>query len=206
MEEQIICFQKEILKGYLNKSLVFFDAHLWHCILENLQAIPRSSAETNYRLKQLVAYVIVVSGKAYLTYKRTKKTGEKRLSEKYSLGIGGHVNVGDRSRLLLFDDAGKIDFIKQAALREIDEEIKIDSDILVGPEIECFINDDSNDVGKVHFGTVWSLRLSEPKVSTKTELGISRLKFQKLHYLDVRKSSFEKWSQLLIEYFMQKEV
>ena len=180
--EQIICFRKELLSAYLNQSKVFYDISLWHRILDNLQSIPRSDAENNFQFKQLIVYVVIKSGNLYLTYKRTPQTGEKKLSEKYSLGIGGHVNVADMNQLTLFGNQNKENFIYHAIWREIKEEIDIkSSNILTGPKIICFINDDSNDVGRVHFGMVCLLEIREPKVSRKEGKGegkgISELKF-----------------------------
>lgn len=208
--EQIICFRKELLSAYLNQSKVFYDKSLWRRILDNLQSIPRSDAENDLHFKQLIVYVVIKSGNLYLTYKRTPQTGEKRLSEKYSLGIGGHVDVADMNQLTLFGNQNKENFIYHAIWREIMEEINIkSSNILTGPKIICFINDDSNDVGRVHFGIVCLLKIREPKVSRKEGKGegkgISELKFYDLHNLKTKKPYFEKWSQLLIENFTEKE-
>jgi len=204
-QEQIICFKKEVIDQYLNQSIVFYDENIWHRILNNLQIVARPSAERDYRLKQLVVYVVIKSKGLYLTYKRTTKTGEKRLKGKYSLGIGGHVNISDR-QLTLFDDHDKAGFILQAVWREVREEIRIKSRVLNNPELIGFINDDSDDVGKVHFGTVWLLRISEPKVSRRKEGGLGELKFYDLNYLKIKKHYFEKWSKLLIDYFSETEV
>lgn len=205
MVEEIICFEAQILNKYLNRSVVFYDKQLWHDILNSLQNMPRSAIENDCRFKQLIVYVIIKSQNLYLTYKRTEKTGESRLRKKYSLGIGGHVNVVDRSQLTLFDNKNKRDFILQAVWREITEETKINSNIIKGPQLVYFINDDSNKVGRVHFGTVWLLEIHTPNVSGKTGEGIGRLKFYDLYHLKTKKHHFEKWSQLLIDYFIKKE-
>jgi len=204
-EEQIICFTKELLSEYLNQSKVFYDEILWHRVLDNLQSVPRSTAEKNYKLKQVVVYTVIKSRDLYLTYCRTPKTQEERLRHKYSIGIGGHVNIADINQLTLFDYDCKKSFLLQAVWREIKEEIKIESKILNEPQLIRFINDDSNDVGKVHFGTIWLLEIKEPKVSIKQERGIGKIKFDDISDLQAKKRCFEKWSQLLIDYFIEKE-
>lgn len=209
MDEQIICFKKELLSAYLNQSKVFYDESLLHHVLDNLQSIPRADAENDFRFKQLIVYTVIKSGDLYLTYKRTPETGEKRLSEKYSLGIGGHVDIADREQLSLFGNQNKEIFIYHAIWREIKEEIDIkSSNILTGPKIICFINDDSNDVGRVHFGIVCLLKIREPKVSRKRGKGegkgISEFEFYDLYHLKAKKPYFEKWSQLLIDDFIEK--
>lgn len=203
MDEQIVCFKREILSEYLNRSIAFrYDELLWHRILENLEVLLRFDAESDFRFKQLIVYTLIKSGDLYLTYKRTPKTGEKRLSEKYSLGIGGHVNIVDRSQLT-YDKRG---FILQALWREIKEEINIHSKALKEPEIICFINDDSDDVGKVHFGVTWLLEIKEPNVSGKGSrgIGIGKLEFRDIFYLRAKKDYFERWSQLLIDYLEER--
>ena len=201
MEEQVICFKKELLSGHLNKSEVFYDKSLWHEILDNLQSTPRSIAEQDYNFKQLVVYAVIKSGELFLTYKRTSKTNEERLRNRYSIGIGGHVNIGDGSQLTLFDSDDNESFVLEALWREIREEINIKSKIAGEPELLCFINDDSDDVGRVHFGTVWLVEIENPEVSLTMEKGIGKLEFCSLNQLQTRKKQFEKWSELLIDYF-----
>jgi len=199
-EEQIMCFKKELLSEYSNQSKVFYEESLLNRVLGNLQSIPRSVAEKNYDFKQIVVYVVIKSKDSYLTYRRTSKTQEDRLHHKYSIGIGGHVNIIDNSQLTLFDYDRKKGVLLQAVWREVGEEINMESKILNQPQLICFINDDSNDVGKVHFGTVWLLEISEPKVSMKGERGIGKIRFEDISHLQAKKSYFEKWSQLLIDF------
>lgn len=60
MDEQIICFKKELLSAYLNRSKVFYDESLWHYILDTLQSIPRSDAENDFQFKQLIVYTLTM--------------------------------------------------------------------------------------------------------------------------------------------------
>jgi len=146
--------------------------------------------------------VLVRSDDLVLRYRRTSKTDEQRLKELSSIGIGGHVNVGDRSQFSLFqaDSGFNMEFIRDAAWREIDEEISVDTKIVREPELTCFINDDTNDVGQVHFGIVWQLDLAEPAVSVKGTRGIGELEFVPLDRLVGDREGFETWSQLLIDW------
>ena len=202
MDEQIICFKRKLISEHLPQSKVFYDETLWNHILNNLEILSRSKAETNYNYKQLVVYILIKAGNLYLTYKRTKQTKEKRLSQKYSIGIGGHVNIDDIKRLNLLNLNQK--FILQAVWREVKEEININSKIMDEPELICFINDDSDDVGKVHFGVVWLLKIKEPNSTKGDELDLGELKFQDLPHLKRKKNYFERWSQLLIDYLIDR--
>ncbi len=201
VEEEVICFRKELLSGSLNKRKVFYDEKLWRHILDNLQSIPRSVAEKDYNFKQVVVYAVIKSGDLFLTYRRTSKTNEERLRSRYSVGIGGHINIADTTQLSLFNSDHKEGFLLEALWREIREEINIEAAILAEPRLICFINDDSNDVGKVHFGTVWLVKIERPEVSLRKERGIGKLEFYALQQLQNRKEQFETWSQLVIDRF-----
>lgn len=202
MDEQLLCFSRDLLPDDLGEAAVFTDDTLWQHILDSIEIVPRSEAETDFTRKQLVVYVVVRSGDLILRYRRTSKTDEQRLKELGSIGIGGHVNTGDRDQFSLFEtDPGfNFEFIRDAAWREIDEEISVDAKIFREPELTCFINDDTNDVGKVHFGIVWRLDLAEPAVSVKGTKGIGELEFVTIDRLREDRDRFETWSQLLIDW------
>jgi predicted NUDIX family phosphoesterase len=199
--EEIVCFKKELLSENPDTQAIFYDEKLWGRILNNIQAVPRPDAEKDYSFKQLVVYAVIKSSGMFLTYRRTPKTGEERLRSKYSIGIGGHVNIGDTSQLTLFNSALGKGFLLQALWREIREEINIESGISEEPKLVCFINDNSNEVGKVHFGTVWTIEIEKPEVLLRKERGIGKLQFLNIQDLENRKQEFENWSRLLIDYF-----
>lgn len=209
MEEKIVCFRRSVLSKYPDRSGVLRardNEDLWNLILSNQQFILRPIVEQNYEYKQLVVYVLIKAGELYLTYKRTRKSEEERLREKYSLGIGGHVNLIDRSQIELFriNHEKSMSFLLQGVWREIREEIDISSRILNEPQLIYFINDDFDSIGWQHFGVVWLLKIEEPGVSRKGK-GIGELKFRDLHYLSANKWNFERWSQLLIDHFLRGE-
>ena len=204
MEEQILCFRREILRAYPAKT--FYDESLWHEILAHLEPKPRSVAEHDYDTKQLVVYVLINHEQTFLSYQRTPKTTETCLKALYSIGIGGHVNAEDQSQPTLFgseEDRWK-DFVLQAVRREVSEEVQIQAGNAQEPSLICFINDDSNDVGKVHFGVVWLVKLAEPNVTIRGELGIGKLTFRSLPELSSMNDGLESWSQLLVDYLVRE--
>lgn len=206
MDEHILCFQREILRVYPDPAKTFYDATLWHEILANLQSLPRSVAEHDYNYKQLVVYSLINYEDVFLSYQRTPKTAEARLKDRYSIGIGGHVNVQDTNQLSLFgaDDERWKDFLLEAVWREVNEEVQIHGTIAQAPKLICFINDDSNDVGQVHFGVVWLVKLAEPKVTKRGEGGIGKLSFQGLTSLSSMGERLESWSQLLVDHLLRE--
>lgn len=200
MSELVLCFPKDVLGARVGTSNAFYDESLWDNVLSNLKPFPREEAETNYDYKQLIVYVLFKSRDLILSYKRTPKTDEARLKNLYSIGIGGHVNIHDLTQVNLFDVNEVKDVLIDSVSREIREEVKINTRIKKSPELIGFINDDSNDVGKVHFGTVWTLELDEPSVAPTQEKGIGSINFLDIKTLDSRKDEFESWSQLLIDF------
>jgi len=62
---------------------------------QNTRYVPRSLAEDDPSLKQIIPYVLVRRGDTLLHYVRGKGSGEKRLVAKGSIGIGGHINHRD---------------------------------------------------------------------------------------------------------------
>lgn len=200
-DEKIVCFEKEILNRYEIKDSIFYNKEFWGEVTENLKVFPRSKIEKDYSYKQIIVYVVIKSQNNYLVYHRSPATGEKRLSNMYSLGIGGHVNSDDVSQLHLINERAINNFFLKAVMREINEEITINSQIIDEPKLLCFINDDSDDVGKVHFGVVWILEISEKKVDRRFERGIGKINFFELTDLIKKENLFENWSKLLIQYF-----
>jgi predicted NUDIX family phosphoesterase len=100
--------------------------------------------EKDDSFKQLIPYVWIINpneNKVFL-YKRATTGNEGRLYNKYSGGVGGHVDK--------IEERG--DPITNAMMRELREEVNMYS--YPSPKIVGFLNDDSEDVGKVHFGVV----------------------------------------------------
>lgn len=205
--EGLLCFKRSILSKYpLSTQKIFYDEQLWEDILDNFELLSRSKAEKNYDYKQLVTYVLIKAGKLYLTYKRTEKGGEERLHSKYSMGVGGHVNIGDRNQRQLgtcplHNRSRSLDFVIRGVWREIKEEVNVQSRIVRAPKLLCFVNDDSNVVGLVHFGLVWMMEIEKPKVArSRKGNGLGKIQFMDLEDLKRKQSHFEAWSQLLIDF------
>jgi predicted NUDIX family phosphoesterase len=158
---------------------------------ENNFFTPRPPAETNAELKQIIPYVLFVSGDSIFHYVRGKKSGEQRLVAKGSIGIGGHMNDGDEGLFSLDREA-----YNAAVQRETAEEMHIDCPY--SNHIVALLNDDSNEVGKVHLGVVHIFRLEEPK-ARKRESVITEAGFLTIAELKARRENLETWSQFCID-------
>lgn len=160
---------------------------------ENNFFTARGPAETNPELKQIIPYVLFVHNGRVLYYVRGKKAGEQRLVSKGSIGIGGHMNDGDQS---LFAFQG-IDSYKAGVQREINEELNIETEYT--NKIVALLNDDSNEVGRVHLGVVHVFHLASDKVSKREQM-ITNLCFLTPEELAARRDTLESWSQICVDH------
>jgi predicted NUDIX family phosphoesterase len=116
-------------------------------LAESLEAIgrlgeyrPRPAMERDPSWKQVIPYLVLRDGERWFLMRRTRGGGDERLHEKWSIGVGGHLNPGD----------GGID---RGLLREWQEELVAD---FVPPFRPLgLLNDDTTDVGSVHLGVVF---------------------------------------------------
>ncbi len=101
---------------------------------------PRAEMERDPAWKQVIPYLVLRDGTRYFLMRRTKAGGDERLHDRFSIGVGGHLNPGDR------DLAGGL-------RREWREEVAAEFE----PEFQLLglLNDDTTDVGSVHVGAVY---------------------------------------------------
>jgi predicted NUDIX family phosphoesterase len=158
---------------------------------ENNFFTPRAPAETNPELKQIIPYVLLVHDGRVLHYVRGKKAGEQRLVAKGSIGIGGHMNDHDEGLFAL--DRAAYDVGVQ---REVGEELRL------GARYEnravALLNDESNEVGRVHLGVVHIFKLQSADVQ-KGEAMITDLQFLDRAELAARREQMESWSQICFD-------
>lgn len=157
----------------------------------------RDRAENDARYKQIIPYCVLKYKDKYLYYVRNKG-GEKRLNSKGSIGIGGHLNSLD---FIVKGDWYNSSSLKQRYLnglkREIEEELNVKckwSERIIG-----LINDDSNEVGRVHLGVVHIIDLESDDVTANEET-ISELKFLTVEELKEKEDELENWSKILIDW------
>lgn len=164
---------------------VDFDAYL-KLIQEKQEFMPRNLAEENFEYKQIIPYLVFQHGDKYFLMQRKSGSSEQRLANKYSLGIGGHLREEDMDGATLFD----------WARREFDEEINYSGNLEITPL--GILNDDSNDVGKVHVGFVFLLRGDSANISIKSELQSGQL--LTLDECKENYNTMETWTQLVFDF------
>ena len=157
----------------------------------------RVEAEQDESLKQIIPYVLFVCKDEVFSYVRGKQAGETRLVGNRSVGIGGHINPQDESLFSKKDSASDMQTYIEAVKREIEEEVKVEGEYRL--EVAALINDDSNEVGRVHLGVVHICRLSNKTVE-KRESQITKSGFFPVTVLrNEMREQLETWSQLAID-------
>lgn len=193
-DENILVVRRELLERLgMFQGLCFEVERYLPALLarENNFFTPRAPAETNPSLKQIIPYVLLVHGDNVFHYVRGKKSGEQRLVAKGSLGIGGHMNDGDEGLFSLDHDA-----YLAAVQREVAEEMFIETEYT--NHIVALLNDDSNEVGKVHLGVVHIFKLATAG-ARKRESVITEAGFVPTAELRERRDALETWSQLCLD-------
>jgi predicted NUDIX family phosphoesterase len=193
-EEMVLVVRRSLLESLgMFQGLEFdIDRYLARILSrEHNFFVPRSSAESDPSLKQIIPYAILVSQGRVLRYKRGKKSGEQRLVAKGSIGIGGHMNDRDEGLFALDREA-----YLAGVQREIDEELVVDSP--VANRIAALINDDSNEVGQVHLGVIHVVELAIPKAE-KRESMILGIEFLRPDQLRAERDTLETWSQIAVD-------
>ena len=105
---------------------------------------PRAAMEADPGWKQVIPYPVLRDGDAWYLMRRTKAGADARLHDRYSIGVGGHVNPSDGG---LDGDLGR------ALRREWHEELIVD--FVPDFRFVGLLNDDTTPVGEVHLGLVY---------------------------------------------------
>jgi len=197
-QENILVVRRELFDslGAFQGFSPEVDRYLPHLLSrENNFFMPRASAENDPSHKQIIPYCVFCHEGKILRYFRGGKSGEKRLVDKGSIGIGGHINDTDEG-LFAFDDAA----YEAAVQREIAEELRLEGGFRQHPV--GLINDDSNEVGRVHLGVVHLVELEKPGVQSG-EKAIASPAFLTIEELLQEKEHLETWSQIVVENWAQ---
>lgn len=194
-EEKVLVIERKIIEQVgMFQGLMFDTARYLSEIF--VQGVPRfmnrSQAEQDSSHKQLIPYVIISHNGKYLSYVRGKRAGESRLVGNRSIGIGGHINPVDDMPLF------NTDFCQTylaAVEREVAEELTIETGF--SNHIVALINDESNEVGRVHLGIVHYWILDNPTVVRREQM-ITQMAFMATAELQQLTDTLETWSQLCL--------
>lgn len=196
-DEQIIVVNRDILfnkdknafNGFLHKNN-FKGKEIFNA-LSKYEVKRRGDMEDDPSFKQLISYCLLENEKGeILVYERLSGGGEERLHGQSSIGVGGHMN-----------DVTGADSINEVlrvnAQRELEEEVGLSNNKSQNMEYLGFINDDDNDVGKVHMGVVFKITVQSNDVEAKET---DTLKIKWIEQGDIHSyEEFETWSALILQ-------
>ena len=194
MQEKILVVPKE---SVLQKNVDFqgfrpgTDQNLWtHFAAEGLFLV-RDSVEYDTRYKQLIVYLVLRHREEIFIYQRIRATGEKRLLDKYSFGLGGHINPVHSCSFRRL--------IASNLARELKEEVSFP-----GPysyRFLGFLNDEEEEVGRYHFGLVFLVSCLSPQITVREKNKIQG-KLIPVSQLEDYRDNLENWSSILLPYIL----
>ncbi|MBE3138498.1 MAG: hypothetical protein IMZ63_01640 [Actinobacteria bacterium] len=171
MQELVFAFPTDEfwkLMTYKKKGLIKENSEVFKRIVQNGLFLRRSELEEDPSFKQIIPYAIISNkepersgvrqSQSFYLFKRTSKQTEKRLHNKFSLGVGGHMNPNDSME-------SKEQYLIDELKRELFEEVKLLNGCLIEDiEFIGFINDDTISVGSVHIGLLYNIHVSNKEV------------------------------------------
>lgn len=161
-------------------------AELQAAVRDTGRYLDRSAAEDDPSHKQLIPYVMVRDGERVFLMHRTDAGGDPRLHGKASIGVGGHLNPVDDGE----------DPLLAGLRREWDEELETGWD----PEFRLvgLLNDDSNPVGAVHLGVVFTVEAAGRPVAVRERDKLVGA-FASAAEMEASRDRLETWSRLVAE-------
>ncbi len=166
---------------------------LYNLAIANSFFLDRDFAETDFSSRQLIPYAILRHQDSIYVLERKSKQSEKRLHNKLSIGIGGHINP--------IDLEGNNDVIQNCLNREVNEEVKIEGSYTA--DFIGIIIDNSTEVSKVHLGIAFEIRLDNPSVEIR-EVDKMSGKWIKLDEISHCFEQMETWSQIALDHYINK--
>ena len=171
------------------------------------QWLERDEVETDKSVRQIIPYIVMTSVNdkgegTVFAFERLEGGDEDRLHNKWSVGVGGHVDETDNHR-----GSPVID----CAYREIKEEIKIPENyaIDVTPDPLAALYRSDTIVDQVHIGVVFAAEIFERSTSTILQTlesnepnkiqGQMYTSIQLHQMLESGEKNFELWSQDVIK-------
>jgi predicted NUDIX family phosphoesterase len=160
-------------------------------IQSQCQFLSRPIMEYDFNYKQIIPYLVFKYQDKYFLMQRSSGASESRLRSKYSLGIGGHIIEEDMQGGSIFE----------WAKREFSEEVNYAGQMTV--QMLGILNDDSNEVGKVHLGLVMLLTGDSDNIKVKSELKSGEL--LSINECLAFEDQMENWSKLVFAYLKKEQ-
>jgi predicted NUDIX family phosphoesterase len=200
LQQQQAVIQKHAEEILVVPRTTLIDQKSWHGIkpidMQELMKLitahkefhPRYLMEEDERYKQIIPYLIFMHNEHIFLMQRHAQATEKRLQNKYTIGIGGHIRKEDLEGQSIID----------WARREFEEEVSYTNTLSITPI--GLLNDDTNPVGRVHIGVVFLLQGTSDQIAIKSELAQGTL--VPLSDYSLYQERLETWSQLAWDFII----
>lgn len=199
MEREIMVIKNDILFKDIPRKNWFYentlDTNFEDIIKNNFEYMKRAIAEENFNYKQPIPYAVVVDENNYIfVYKRwgtNSNAGESRLHNKVSIWVWWHIEK---------EEENSSDPIYDTLLREIQEELNIKKENIKDIITVGYINDDTNNVWKVHFGIAYIVKIDNSNIDL-LDGEIENWEFESIekvqHMIDSPEYDMEAWSKII---------
>lgn len=148
----------------------------------------RGDCETDPSWKQVIPYLVVADRGSLFLMKRTRAGTDERLHERWSIGVGGHVNP---------EDGG----LAGGLAREWAEELVTGWD--PEPRLVGLLNDDTDPVGAVHVGVVYRVEAAGRPVAVRETHKLEGAFVSPIDCLRVY-DRMETWSSLVYDHLFER--
>ena len=165
-----------ILHGEVEPYLTAFDEHG--------EFRRRGDAERDPTFKQIIPYLLMWDGERIFLMQRTRAGGDARLFDRWSIGIGGHLERGDGD-------------VMGGLRREFAEEMA--ADWAPEPRLLGLLNDDRELVGQVHLGVVFTAEADGRALDVRENDKLSG-RFATVAEVQDVYDALETWSQHVFDY------
>ncbi|MDX2445414.1 MAG: hypothetical protein QNK30_16585 [Bacteroidales bacterium] len=194
------------LMTYKEKGLIPGNSDVLKRVVQNGLFRKRNELEEDPSFKQIIPYAIISykepkrSGvrrsQSFYLFKRTSKQTEKRLHNRFSLGVGGHMNPGNSME-------SKEQYLIDELKRELFEEVKLLNACLIEDiEFIGFINDDTISVGSVHIGLLYNIHVSNKDLYINETDKMTADWIEK-HNLAEFYEGMETWTKITFDYYIK---
>ena len=184
------------LLTYIEKGLIKENSEVLKRVLQNGLFRKRSELEEDPSFKQIIPYAIISIKESFFLFKRTSRQTEKRLHNKFSLGVGGHMNQSNSKE-------PKEQYLVNELKRELFEEIKLLNGCLIEDvEFIGFINDDTIPVGSVHVGLLYNIHVSNKDVVIN-ETDMMTAEWIAKHDLAEFHEGMETWTKIAFDHYIK---
>lgn len=161
MEELVFAIPTDALwrlRLFKDKGLITGNPEVLKRVIQKGLFRKRGELEEDPSYKQIIPYAVISNKGSFYLFKRSSAQTEARLHNKYSLGVGGHMNPGS-------PEEPKEQYLISELKRELFEEVSLLNDCSIEVmEFVGFINDDTIPVGRVHIGLLYNIHVSNKDV------------------------------------------